>query len=157
MTRFIVTIDPNHKYEIIPYVVLLVIFHFLNRFLVSILALLYIAASPGATMHLHYCMGRLIEWKFSTNKDEKCSNCGMNKMTNKGCCKDLQKQLKIDDQKLVEANLSLVHLTSVAVIPVFSELASVCIPSKTEEHPLANPPPREQGIPLFIRNCVFRI
>lgn len=108
-------------------------------------------------MHLHYCMGKLIDWKLSKNQDEKCPNCGMDKEPHKGCCKDVHKQLKVDDQKLVDANLSLVHQTSGAVIPAFSELAFVYISSIIEEYPLTNAPPRAQGVPLFIRNCVFRI
>lgn len=81
----------------------------------------------------------------------------MTKVPHKGCCKDEHKQFKVDDQKPADNSLSLVHLTSVAIVPTFSELASVCIPSITEEHPLTNAPPRAQGVPLFIRNCVFRI
>lgn len=130
----------------------------MRKITVIILALLYITASSGATMHLHYCMGKLIDWSLSENsKGQKCSNCGMEKVLHKGCCKDEHKQLKVDDQKPVGANLSIVHLTSTAVISTFFELASVYVPSIIEQNPLTNAPPREQSVPLFIRNCVFRI
>lgn len=129
----------------------------MKKFLVIILSLLYITASSGATMHLHYCMGKLIDWKLSKNTKGKCPKCGMAKVPHKGCCKDEHKQFKVDDQKPVDNSLSLVHLTSVAVIPTFFDLNSVYVSSITEEHPLANAPPRTQGVPLFIRNCVFRI
>jgi len=130
----------------------------MRKITVIILAFLYFTASSGATMHLHYCMGKLIDWKLSENsKVQKCLNCGMEKVPHKGCCKDEHKQLKVDDQKPVEANLSLVHLISTAVITPFFELTSVYVPSILEQHPLTNAPPREQGLPLFIRNCVFRI
>jgi hypothetical protein len=129
-----------------------------KKFIVVILSLLYIATFSGATMHLHYCMGKMIDWKLTGDATaEKCPKCGMNKASDKGCCKDEHKQLKIDDQKLIDANGSLVHLTSVAVITSWFELSFAYFPSKTEEHTRTNAPFQAQGVPLYIYNCVFRI
>ena len=130
----------------------------MKKFIVIILSLLYLTAASGATMHLHYCMGELIDWTLShSTNNEKCPNCGMNKVSYKGCCKDIHKQLKVDDQNIVDANLFLASLTSVAIAPAFFEPVSAYLPSVTEKHPLTNAPPLVQGVPLFIRNCVFRI
>ncbi len=71
----------------------------MKRFIVSILAILYMASSSGAVVHLHYCMGRLIEASIGDNgKDNHdCSHCGMKKKSNGGCCKDEQKVFKVDN------------------------------------------------------------
>lgn len=130
----------------------------MKKFLVAILALLYISTSTGATLHMHYCMGKLADWGFSHNKDEDCSNCGMKETESKGCCKDEQKFLKIDkEQKTADASFQIPPLTWAAAIHPCFELTSVYVPSLMEEHPLSNAPPRWQSLPLFIRNCVFRI
>lgn len=51
----------------------------MKKFLVAILALLYLTTSTGATVHMHYCMGKLIDWGFTHSKKDSCENCGMSK------------------------------------------------------------------------------
>ncbi|MBK8522228.1 MAG: hypothetical protein IPL54_15650 [Chitinophagaceae bacterium] len=33
-----------------------------EKFITAILAVLYLGTSSGATIHMHYCMGKLAEW-----------------------------------------------------------------------------------------------
>ena len=71
------------------------------------------SASLGATLHLHYCMGKLADWRFSHSRSEKCSKCGMAKTKEKdnGCCKDEQKFFKNDtDQKATEPGIHFIIL-----------------------------------------------
>src|SRR5258708_39522872 len=75
----------------------------MKKFFVFILSLVYLTASTGATVHMHYCMGKLVEWGLQQDpkKKDKCSKCGMKNLANKkGCCKDEQKHIQIEkDQK----------------------------------------------------------
>lgn len=78
-------------------------------------------------------------------------------MGKNACCKDEQKQLKIDkDQKTTTAfELTLSLATALPVsYPVynFAGIASV-----TEEFPLSNAPPRSPKLAVYIRNRTFRI
>ena len=131
----------------------------MKKFLVAILALLYISTSTGATLHMHYCMGKLADWGFSHNKDQNCSNCGMKESESKGCCEDKQKLLKIDtEQKITDAAFQLpLFISSPALVNIPLELTSVYIASLIEEHPVSNAPPRSSGIAVYIRNCIFLI
>ena len=130
----------------------------MKKVTVFILALLYITTSSGVTINMHYCMGKLVDLNFSHNKDQNCSNCGMKETESNGCCEDEKKFLKIDNaQKIADAAYQLPLFTSPALTNLFLEFSSVSVPSIMEEHPLNNSPSRQQGLPLFILNCVFRI
>ena len=67
----------------------------MKKFLTTILALVYLATSTGATIHLHYCMGRLFSWSLVDKDSKTCGQCGMPKSGKDahclsfkdGCCK----------------------------------------------------------------------
>lgn len=134
--------------------------HNMKKLVVAILSFLYISTSSGATLQMHYCMDKLVDWSIG-HSDEKntCKNCGMEK-DGKGknsCCKDEQKQLKIDkDQKATAVfQLTLSLATPLpALYPVYN---FVRITSVTEKFPLSNAPPRSPQPSVYIRNCTFRI
>lgn len=132
----------------------------MKKFITAILAVLYLTTSSGAVIHMHYCMGDLAEWGLSHSDSKTCSNCGMEKdlSKNKGCCKDEHKIVKDDSaQKITESNLQLMQLVTVALPTSFIELPQIALTSVTEENPNSNAPPRTQSVPVYIRNCVFRI
>ncbi|MBI2730617.1 MAG: hypothetical protein HYX40_07695 [Sphingobacteriales bacterium] len=83
----------------------------MRKFILSLVAVLYIASSSGAVMHLHYCMNKLIGWELWESKSEKnkCSKCGMSKSGKKKiCCKDENKFVKITkDQKAISGTINL--------------------------------------------------
>ena len=92
---------------------------------------------------MHYCMGELVDWHFSHNKDQNCSNCGMKESESNGCCEDKQKLLKIDTEQIIaDAAFQLPLFTSspALVNPSF-ELTFAYVPSLIEEHPTSNAPP----------------
>jgi len=127
---------------------------------VAILAVFYLSTSMSATVHLHYCMGKLVEWSLWHSSGKTCSKCGMekpHKNLKDGCCKDEQKLIKNDkDQKLTETAFNLIHLTSVAVPTSQIEIPALQISSIAEANPVSNAPPRRQ-VAIHIRNCVFLI
>jgi hypothetical protein len=138
----------------------------MKKFLTTILALLYLSASMGATIHLHYCMGKLISWGLIDRDSKNCTFCGMAKddpamhcqSGMKGCCKDEHRHIKIDkDQKATESGYKFQS-------PPF-DILSTCfgIPrdSYFSAHVVINPninaPPDLTKVPVFLRNGNFRI
>jgi hypothetical protein len=132
----------------------------MKKFIVAILAFLYISASTGATINLHYCMGKLVDWTALSKDTDKCGKCGMLKSNakDKGCCKDEHKQINLEkDQKTAENNIQLVQLVSVAIPVSFIEIPCNDFTSISEANPTSNAPPRSSSVAVYIRNCVFRI
>src|SRR5450755_4151392 len=82
----------------------------MKKVLATILVFIYLSTSMGATIHLHYCMGKLASWGLIDHESKNCAACGMVKKTSTSsqcmsakmdCCKDEHKQIKTDkDQKL---------------------------------------------------------
>jgi len=140
----------------------------MKKVFAAILAFIYLSASMGATVHLHYCMNKLVAWSFVKEKINRksCSYCGMAKTTpdnhcrkqTKGCCKDEQKQIKIaKDHKAVNASFNFVKpLLQITDNSSFAS-SSFIVPSPTLEYPNTHAPPRAGNISLFLRNGVFRI
>jgi len=123
-----------------------------------ILALFYLSVSTGATVHLTYCMGRLVEEGLLHADSKNCSRCGMEKNEKNGCCKDEVKLLKIDnDQTVPETSLKNPLVFPVA-ISFTDGLTTAYLHGVTDP---AVPPvqtrPLQTNTAVFIRNCVFRI
>ena len=126
----------------------------MKKILVSILAVFYLASSVGATVHLHYCMDKLINWSLSNGEGDKCDNCGMEK--DGDCCKDEQKFVKNSvDQKATESSLEVIKLLP-AASPVAVLNISEFYSSIVNEYPVSHAPPTGSS-KIYIRNCVFRI
>lgn len=130
----------------------------MKKFFTVILALLYLATTSGATIHLHYCMGKLIEKDLWAAGEKSCSKCGMEKSSRSGndCCKDEQQLVKIEKEHQ-KTETVFQPLQIVSQLPSYSELTAVTFSSITEENPTSNAPPPGSRLALFKRNCVFRI
>jgi hypothetical protein len=131
-----------------------------KKLIVTILALIYITTSTGATVHLHYCMGQLADWGLGSDDSNTCGSCGMAEGDRKkdDCCKDEQKFFKNqNDQKYAEAGLHLMQLLAVALPPSIFEIQPTLFFSLTRGNPMSHAPPRGSQVALYIRNCVFRI
>jgi hypothetical protein len=132
----------------------------MKRFFAFILLLIYSVTSIGATVELHYCMGKLSGWTLALieSHSKECSKCGMEKThLDKGCCHDESKLLKIqDDQKANYVSLEISKL-SVAAPVLIDHTVAYSLPKINELLPQSNAPPRISGVDVYIRNCVFRI
>ena len=49
----------------------------MKKVLAIILAFVYLTSSMGATVHLHYCMGKLASWSLIDHESKNCAECGM--------------------------------------------------------------------------------
>ena len=132
----------------------------MKKIFLVILAFTYFASTSGAILHLHYCMGKMVEWSVSGNEEENCPVCGSDKgkMVEKGCCKDEHKQLKVtNDHSITETAFQGLWLMAVALPVSFIDIPAITFSSITEENPTSNAPPYSTGTPIYKRNCVFRI
>ena len=130
----------------------------MKKVLVTILAFTYLAVSSGATLNLHYCMGKLVSWDLSHQQDAKCGTCGMKKAGHKGCCKDEHKTFQIDkDQKTTESAFHYLPLFSDVIIPTYGALAGLPVSSIAINYPTSHAPPPIRPIPIFVLHCHFRI
>lgn len=132
----------------------------MRKIIVTIIALVYITTSTGAVIRMHYCMGELADWGLGPNNSNTCGNCGMQESDKKenGCCSDKHTFVKNNaDQKFSETGLFMIPVLAVA-LPVSSiEVYSGNFTSATEKNPGSNAPPRNRGVAVYIRNCVFLI
>ena len=73
----------------------------MKRFITSLVTIFYLCFSTGATLHLHYCMGKFVNLSFTNTNAGECLNCGMQSHgTDNGCCKDVEVSVKISDAHL---------------------------------------------------------
>lgn len=130
--------------------------------MICILAILYIGSSTGAVVHMHYCMGKLVDMDLwhgqKANHCEKCGSKENSKSCNKKCCKDVHKLVKLDkDQKTAESTFQFVALTSFVTSDHFYDLPQVQTATLTQEYPVTNAPPRSNKVQPYIILCTFRI
>ena len=128
----------------------------MKKIVTFILALFYLSVSTGASVHLSYCMGKMVNEGLWHSGSKKCSTCGMEKKEN-GCCKDEFKQLKIDsDQTLPEPGLKTPETISFA-FSVIDAPSFTGLPAITILISRAKAPPETGKTATYIRNRVFRI
>lgn len=133
----------------------------MKKILFTILAFFYLGVSSGATVHFHYCMGKLVNWGLTQAQKDSCELCGMSKKEIKenSCCKDDFKQAKIDNSKksippVYQFKPAIVVLTNhiFKYDPQQVILSNLAIPSA-----YSNAPPEKEHIAIFVRNCTYRI
>lgn len=125
----------------------------MKKILITILALIYLATTTGATLYMHYCMGEV----YAVNLVEKegCTKCGM--AMNEDCCKDEFKIIKINDSHQLisnEINFDPSYAYINNYYKIFDPVAyHVTIPVTTNN----NSPPQSQDLSRYILHCVFRL
>ncbi len=130
----------------------------MKKVLVTILAVFYLSVSSGATVHFHYCMGRLVKWGLEFKEPASCSKCGMKINKSKNCCQDQSKKLKVDSsQRLSDNSVQLQVFSTALPVTPYSEQYKALAFSIPEELPVSNAPPDRQPVPVFLRFCNFRI
>jgi hypothetical protein len=130
----------------------------MKKIIIAIVAFFYLVISSGFTVHMHYCMNKLAGWGLFHSDKDKCGICGMHKGDTKGCCKDEHKAVRfINDQKVTDNSfVNTPPLAQALHIYIVSGYSIIDLqPEYYEFHDL--PPPYLLSIPVFIRNCNFRI
>ena len=132
----------------------------MKKVFITILAIVYIVTSAGATIHLHYCMGELANWGLKHDDSKKCGICGSEKVNKENSfCKIQKKFLKNNsDQKLTNLSLKRIQIAVVTIPISFINSTDVNFRSIIEENPINQAPLRQNGrVTVYILNCVFLI
>ena len=132
----------------------------MKKFLVAILAFLYISSSAGATVYMHYCRGKLAGVGLVHHTSKTCDKCGMQNAGQKGkdCCKDENKFLKSQtDQEATVSVFSLIQSIAIALPVSYFEIPFADIFTIAEENPKSHSSPPCRSVAVYIRNCVFLI
>jgi len=133
----------------------------MKRILLTFLAILYLGNSAGFAMHFHYCMDKLVETNLIYS-DLDLQDCGMHEDGDKkkdDCCEDEVKTTKGNtDQLSAESSLKLMQSWAVSIPLSFYEVpAFFNLYTDVAGNPTSNAPPDIQAVPVYLRNCVFRI
>lgn len=126
--------------------------------------MLYMGSSTGATLHLHYCMGKLVEMGLWHGKAPKCSNCDTKKKMaascNKQCCQDKHQKVQVaKDQQTAPAVFHL--MVNTATLPVtihhYPVLPEALVTSVKYAYPPGHAPPLPKSTQLYLLNSTFLI
>ena len=129
----------------------------MKKTLVAILLIIYTFAASGASVDLHYCMGKLTGWDFDYTSKGDCYNCGMQTRPDKGCCDNKQIHSKVDkDQQAAYNNISFAN-DNFAIVPHYTIADDVFINRNTITHHSIHAPPLINDNPTYLLNCNFRI
>ncbi len=132
----------------------------MKRILLTFLAFFYLGVSSGTTVHLHYCMGELANWSLTAPDKSSCELCGMTKNATKKnlCCKDDYKQAKIDQSKKATQLVHEFKQFPVVLQHTFkSDAFQVVLSAQKANAVNSNAPPEGLSVPVFIKNCTYRI
>ncbi len=105
-------------------------------------------------------MDKFVGWDFSESEDAKCKKCGMKETsTQKGCCKDELKQLKIDtdhQKSTVETFVNSIQIPAINYSPFIYEIVLADL-NKTSSN-LNYPPPLNYTLQKrTVLYCTYRI
>src|SRR4051812_25777758 len=91
----------------------------MKRIVVLILALLYLTASSGVAVSIHYCMGHRSGTSLTLVNDDHraCKRCGMEKTKKGGCCHDEHKLIKSSDDQSLVSKIILKASLFTAILP----------------------------------------
>lgn len=130
----------------------------MKKFLLLILTFAYLATSSGATIYIHQCMGKTIEWDLKENGSNKCGNCGMHKNAANDCCKDHVKVLKVqNDQKLPEVLFKKYISISNALPVVYYSFLQQGFSYVENKSLVCYTPPRSSRTDYCVLYCTFLI
>ncbi len=127
----------------------------MKKLFALILAIIYLTASSGVVLNVHYCMGKLSSVSVQNLKGDLCK-CGM-KAEKGTCCHSELKVVKLNNvHKETVANFSFNIPAAVISNPVslidISKTYSSDIPSS-----FTNGPPLKLSSKIYLQNQVFRI
>ncbi|MEP7080676.1 MAG: hypothetical protein ABI784_08100 [Ginsengibacter sp.] len=127
----------------------------MKKIIFLILTLAYITSTSGATIYLHECMGKVIDWNIRETGD-KCANCGMHKNKAGDCCKEIVKVYKLQTAHSIPLSDFHIFLTAVTPLTYFHQPTNIITTAGVSQTYYVSPPPKA-AVSLFIYNCTFLI
>ena len=127
----------------------------MKKFIISIVAVLYITISSGIVFNVHYCLGKISSVKIDLLANNLCG-CG-SKKESKGCCKTEHKFIKIEDNHQASF-IDVVFQSPVQKIPSIYNFINTPLIQKNEVNTFnTHSPPLLSKRYSYIRNCIFLI
>ncbi|TAN20458.1 MAG: hypothetical protein EPN37_01520 [Chitinophagaceae bacterium] len=136
----------------------------MKRVLVAILSVIYLAASAGTGITMHYCFDQLsgAELSFKGVVNESCSVCKIQQANtlykSRNCCKDVYKRIKISNAQDIASDLLLpsAHFftLSLPAVPILSVIPS---PGITVGRIIPHSPPLPATTSIYLKDCTFLI
>lgn len=133
----------------------------MKKILLILLAFVYLGMSQGPTVYLHYCMGELVQMGLEhPGESAACEFCGMSKTTadKEACCQEDAKSVKIDNVQKIAS--STYEFAQAPVLLPKSLLDNFLNTTAEKGYQIAltdRETPPLQDVPVFIRNCTYRI
>ena len=127
----------------------------MKKYIVVFLMLVYTLPSTGASLHLHFCCGKLDDVSFSVKHKAGCTEQASE---DTACCNNVALDLKIDADQEPLAKL-MVKPSVAPVIPLTTHHWQVALPATIAytANKSNGPPLAKAQLPVYIKNCVFRI
>lgn len=135
-------------------------FTLLKKLATILLLILYTTGTIGATVHMHYCMGKLVSWGITNTTKAACGKCGMKQKTEqKGCCKDEHKTIKVkaEHQKGDTTNVTAPLLYSTLHTTQYTMYTQPSVPASITVTNYYHPPPQALHTRLYVLYGVFLI
>ena len=124
----------------------------MKKFLVTILALVYLTSTVGATLRLDCCLENLVSITLPAN-----IHADNWSKENKDC-KDEHKQAKLGhEQKHHDNHIRVAKSFPATVTAGLAAYSFHAAATLNEAYPVNNAPPHQAALPLFILHCVHRI
>ncbi|WP_162902847.1 HYC_CC_PP family protein [Taibaiella koreensis] len=132
----------------------------MKRILTLLMLLMYSANIVGATVHVHYCMGKFAGWSLSRFEDDRCGRCGMKAKGKNECCKDVKKEIKLEKEHQRKSFQGIAFQLSLAeaVLPAAPRyLNPAFLLANHSGSTSYRPPPEIRQRELYILYCVYLI
>jgi hypothetical protein len=133
----------------------------MKKILLILLAFVYLGLSQGPTVYLHYCMGELVQMGLEhPGESAACDFCGMSKTTTdkEACCQEDAKSVKIDNvQKIASSSYEFAQTPVLLPKSLLDKFLYTTVESGHQLTYSDRETPPLQDVPVFIRNCTYRI
>lgn len=126
----------------------------MKKYLIILLMLVYGLSTSGMTINLHFCCGKLDDISFSGQNSKGCEMG--NHLKKPGCCNDKQVVAKLVSDQQTTAKYTQTNNEVVAIAPAVTYGLSTNLYVSVNRLARGTPVPIV-SVPIFIKNCVFRI
>ncbi|WP_207513545.1 hypothetical protein [Longitalea luteola] len=125
----------------------------MKKFLVTILAFVYLTSTFGATLRLDCCLEKLVSIGLGAAVEDDSLQ-----EENKGDCNDDHKKAKLGhEQKRNDAKIRFAKYVPASLDTNYPDYSFHPVSTLREAYPVNNAPPQKAMIPLFILHCVHRL
>jgi len=128
----------------------------MKRYIIFLLMLVYGLSATGTSLYLHFCCGQLDDVSFTVKHNEGCDQQG--ETTEGPCCNNVAIDLKLDaDQQPAAKWFSSFNQPVVLTAAMPAWMAPSVLPAVSSSHWANAPPKALSALPVYLKNCVFRI